>query len=340
MEALPEDRLGLLEETLEGEWYSVRFGRRRGAIACSWGLLGLRWAECEAMRYQDLGEDSRSVRVRTAKGGADRRIEAPMGLLVATLRMRRFVPSEYWGVFVRSTGKAATYQDIRRYVKSVTSAVFGRAYSFHCFRHTAAVRVYTRTGDVLAVQRYLGHASLRWTATYLMSLTGVDVGGPVAFSGERANRRLRVFDPGGGTGQVVTVADTAEVRKPEETAPRPCYRSGAGEHECQLEELRPLPGRRAVCTVCGSRWEWGPGETAEDAFKSESRRDDLERERARLEDERAAERAAAEREKRRAESAAAERARAEAMHAEALRREEERARRRAAIAGCRQAYLF
>jgi hypothetical protein len=95
-------------------------------------------------------------------------------------------------MFVTRAGTSLTWLGIRRFVERATRKAFGRSYTFHCFRHTAAVRVYRRTRDVLAVQRFLGHNSLQWTQSYLRSIEVVDVGGPVAFV-EHTGPRL--FDP-------------------------------------------------------------------------------------------------------------------------------------------------
>lgn len=85
--------------------------------------------------------------------------------------------------------------NVRRFTEKATVAVFGTGYSFHCFRHTAAVRVWERTRDVLAVQRFLGHRSLQWTEAYLRSIRVVEIGGgPVAFCGG-TSRGPRLFDP-------------------------------------------------------------------------------------------------------------------------------------------------
>jgi hypothetical protein len=86
-------------------------------------------------------------------------------------------------VFLTSSGKRLSYEAVLRRLRVWSRHVFGRAYSFHCLRHTAAVRVYEATRDVLVVQRFLGHKSLQWTDVYLRSLLAVEVNGLPGFCG-------------------------------------------------------------------------------------------------------------------------------------------------------------
>jgi len=224
MQALPLGRLGGFQAFLRERWFSACVRDRRGAVACSLGLNGLRWAEVRLVRSEDVELDVGELLVRTAKRGSPRRIPVAVELLRAVLGLREAIPEGLLGdqLFVDRKGKVCDYQSVRRFVEMATKRVFGRKFSFHCFRHTAAVEVYRRTGDVLAVQRFLGHRSLKWTEAYLRTLTVVDVGGPVVFNDRRGDapggagggttdRRsvlpscsvaggLRVFDPEGLAG--------------------------------------------------------------------------------------------------------------------------------------------
>lgn len=239
MRALPDEGLEAFEGLLRSLWSSRDWYRARGALACSLGLLGLRWSEVEVCEGGDLDVDGGRLYVRTRKRGRPRWVEAPEDLLQACLTMRGKVAGGANRVFVRRTGRACNYHDLRRAVERLTTAAFGRAFSFHCFRHTAAVRVYRRTHDVLAVQRYLGHKSLMWTNAYLQSLEVVDVGGPIAFAGG-GKAGVRVFDPEG---------------------------SAVADHVC-LDNLRPLRSLRpgwnfGRCEVCQLVWTWSAADRSD-----------------------------------------------------------------------------
>lgn len=207
MRSLPMSKVQAWERWLAKRWFGGEWHTRRGAIACSLGMLGLRWCEVERSEVRDHDVGSGLLYVRTGKRGLPRSIEAPPGLLRAALEMRGEVRSTSDRVFVTKAGRPMVYSDQRRFTARATVAVFGRDFSFHCFRHTAACRVWDRTHDVLAVQRFLGHRSLAWTNAYLKSIRVVEVGGPVAFCGG-SSVGPRLFDP---DGQVA--AKAAEVKE-------------------------------------------------------------------------------------------------------------------------------
>jgi len=298
MEALPADRLGLYEEYLRTRWYSAKHGTRRGSLCCSLGLLGLRWAEVERARQGDVDLPSQRLRVRTAKGGRPRVIELPAGLMGALEGWIHDWPGREGRLFCRKTGAAVCYQDIRRFTATSTAAVFQRRYSFHCFRHTAAARLYERTRDVLAVQRYLGHTSLRWTQAYLERISEGPVGGPIAFV-ERPTCALRVFDPEAGRG--CSVGEVRSVSEPVATyETRPTWAEISGEQVageagdvgalaadtreqnsdglgcCVLENRVLIGPGRARCRTCGSTWGWDRGAAPENSHLLSRKRNDLE----------------------------------------------------------------
>lgn len=279
MVPLPLDRLPEFEAWLAARWNWPSWFVRRGALAVSFGLLGLRWSEVEVMRPGDLFEGTGTLYVRTRKRGRPRMIEGPQGLLAAARRMRAEVVGGEERVFVTARGRGMTYQDVRRFVESCTRRVFGRPFSFHCFRHTAAVRAYARTRDVLAVQRLLGHVSLQWTNSYLAALQVVDVGGPIAFAGGGEVGRPRLFDPDalGRRAVVRSVAarGKAAAGKDGEVFESDTAAGGGGRmrgHVCG-EHFMPIKfgGQEGVvsvlCTKCGAVWQWNVGESAEKARK-------------------------------------------------------------------------
>lgn len=258
---LPESGLIEFEAWLRERWTWPSWFVRRGALAVSCGLLGLRWCEVEVMQPGDVLVEAGTLFVRTRKRGRPRTVEAPAAMLAAALAMRAEVAGGDDRVFVTAKGRGCRYQDVRRFVRSCTTKVFGRAFSFHCFRHTAAVRCHRRTGDVLAVQGLLGHTSLLWTNDYLRRLLPVELGGPIAFAGGGEVRKPRIFDPD-ELGKKVPVRAVASRRK--------AYGKGAGagdqevfewdeERERKGTEKEEKHGRAAKAErdefAVGGKWE-------------------------------------------------------------------------------------
>jgi hypothetical protein len=267
---LPSGSVVAFEDWLSVRWSVASWFVRRGSLLCSFGLLGLRWSEVEIIQPGDVDVEAGGLYVRTRKRGMPRRIQAPDRLLAAAVKLRGEVAGGADRLFVRRTGLALMYGDQRRFTFTATKRVFGRAFSFHCFRHTAAVRVYERTRDVLAVQRYLGHRSLMWTEVYLRSLMVIDVGGPVAFCGGGPAGGVRLFDPDEKLSRVATVravASRGKARAASDEVALDGDRQGEAKPAvcsvgcCVLESLIParsmvLGEFRGTCRKCGSLWQW------------------------------------------------------------------------------------
>jgi len=203
MQCLPLDLVPEFERRLVRTWASRTWSKRRDAVVLSLCLMGLRWEEVSRVLVCDVGADG-TLWVRTAKKGVPRRL--PIGGPLCSA-MRDVVANapitahakrrEHQRVFFTRTGKLLSYTSVRRTCMLWTSKVFGRCYSPHCLRHTFAARVYRATRDVLAVQRALGHVSLRSTAFYLSQLQPVDVAGLPAFACDTMRPVVRLFDPDG-----------------------------------------------------------------------------------------------------------------------------------------------
>ena len=195
MMPLPSAGVVAFEDFLRERWSSKRYATRRDALACSLGLAGLRWEEVSRVRWTDVDQRDGRLAVRSAKGGIRRIL--PIGVCFASaLRLLRFYGGQRFGdehVFLTLKGKRVAYEHMNRTIRRFTLIVFRRPFTFHCLRHTAAVRMYEATGDVLKVQRFLGHRSLMWTEVYLRSLVdpGFEEGLPT-FCGGVAGPALRV----------------------------------------------------------------------------------------------------------------------------------------------------
>lgn len=174
----------------EGDWRSNPLRAaciRRSALAIGLGLYGLRSVEVLKLRVAHLGPET--VFVRSAKGGHFRTVSLGRCWAAAAAEMvagRR----EAELVFQSSRGTPMRYHDLLLDMYDLTRHIFGQRFSFHCLRHTAALRMYLGTRDVLAVQKMLGHRSLRSTWVYLQQITPVSFPNP-PFSGQP---NLRIFD--------------------------------------------------------------------------------------------------------------------------------------------------
>jgi len=200
MRPLPLEQVADFERRLERCWWTNRsWSKRRDALMLGAMLLGLRSIEARKIRLRDLSGSDGVLFVRTAKGGPGRTVPVGDSWLsaVRTVRQRGF-PRKQKGredlAFVTHSGDYVSYEQLRRRCREWTRAVFGESFTLHCLRHTAALRMYRATADVLAVQRFLGHASLRWTATYLaMAEPAMRAGLPDFVQSDRRHALLRLY---------------------------------------------------------------------------------------------------------------------------------------------------
>jgi integrase len=203
MKPLPLSQIDSFESRIERAWClrKLSWAKRRDACVIGLGLCGLRWEEVSRVRRDDLDRVDGGLMVRTAKNGPKRRVPVGLSLTAGLVRVWMDLPPD--GASVRSgwafytqTGQALSYESVLRRTRQWTRAHFGQAYTFHCLRHTAAIRMYLATRDVVAVQRLLGHRSLRWTSVYLEELEVCRTEGLPAFAVSKP-AGLRVFDPDG-----------------------------------------------------------------------------------------------------------------------------------------------
>jgi len=203
VQCLPLDQVPEFERRLFNTWSSKSWTKRRDALALSLCLMGLRWEEVSRALVCDVGADG-TLWVRTAKKGTPRRLPIGEGLcsalrdLVANSATSSIVRRRsHQRLFFTKSGSPLAYTALCRTCKLWTEKVFRQPFTLHCLRHTCAARVYRATRDVLAVQRILGHVSLRSTAYYLSKLEVVSIEGLPAFATGNQRPTLRLFDPEG-----------------------------------------------------------------------------------------------------------------------------------------------
>ena len=205
---LPRAFVEKFQGFLEAQWCleAGSWSSRRDALMIGLGLYAMRWGEVADLRVRCLDIPAKEILVPTLKGGRNRRI--PLGPSFAKW-LYRWMLSPYdtkrefrWNrtrastrVFCTRTGLRVSHTWINERMKKWTLAVIGKEYTFHCLRHTAAMKCYLETKEVKAVQHLLGHRNSNSTDQYLKLLMPVMEAGLPVWSADREDRGLKLFDP-------------------------------------------------------------------------------------------------------------------------------------------------
>ena len=175
--------------------------RPKDGIACFMALMcGLRINEICTLRIRDIDFENHRILVRDGKNtnrsrdnyGKDRYVDfdsAIEGVIKRWLNIigessEWFVPSdkspdmhlrkkslhERFRAYLKEVGMLQVEYTIRQKLtlrgKKIEKTVKRHTYYFHCFRHTIACIIYDKTGDIYAVNRFLGHNQLDTTTVY------------------------------------------------------------------------------------------------------------------------------------------------------------------------------
>ncbi len=201
MGPLPMGALPRFEAGVQRCWENPRnsLSKRRDALAIGLGLCGLRWCEVARSKLEWLDCCQALIRVKSAKGGISRSVPVGRSWLGTMLDVRceyrrRRVCCRSKQLFHSAQGMPLRYNGVLKRLWSFTEKSFGQRYSFHCLRHTAAMRLYNATHDVVQVQRFLGHRSLQWTSVYLAGMQTFSEEGLPAFARGKPFG-LRVWKP-------------------------------------------------------------------------------------------------------------------------------------------------
>lgn len=175
MRFIPLDRVGELEQALAAEIAGGTLTRRRDAIGTTLGLHGLRIGEVSRAMAEDFSPASRSIHVRTLKGGKPRDLPLHPTLVEALVAWRcemGLAPSN-GPLLPTRQGRPTAETQFRRYGCGLMLRLFGEKFKFHALRHTFAMKVLTNPEhprDVMLVKKFLGHRSLDSTAQYIEAL--------------------------------------------------------------------------------------------------------------------------------------------------------------------------
>jgi site-specific recombinase XerC len=140
-------------------------GRRDSMLFRLMLRSGIRIGSAVALDIEDVNLETAEVRIRHAKGDAPGTIY----LSAATCdELRHHIAGRTAGaLFAANDGERVSVRHMqRRFAMWITRAGVTTKASPHCLRHTFAMRVYSKTGDLLLTQAALGHRSLASTAIY------------------------------------------------------------------------------------------------------------------------------------------------------------------------------
>jgi integrase/recombinase XerC len=138
---------------------------------------GIRLRELVALDIADVDLDAKHLRVRRAKGGQPqvKFLNTHLrGLLRTYLLWRK---KQGWqqcpALFISQRGTRISPRQVGyRFAHWLQEAGIEKDISPHGLRHTFATRLYSRTGDLLIVQRALGHRQITTTEIYTHLVDG------------------------------------------------------------------------------------------------------------------------------------------------------------------------
>lgn len=150
---------------------------------------GLRIRECLQLAWDDVNLDEAVLCVRMGKGQRGRKVPITPYLAREIRSWGRFRPLAGL-LYPSSRGTPLGYQNIDGEWRAICAAARVRPVGFHAIRHTFATMFIKNGGDVLTLQRILGHASLEMTKRYVTLQTG-DLAAKQLLYGPLAKIKLR-----------------------------------------------------------------------------------------------------------------------------------------------------
>ena len=130
---------------------------------------GMRVSELSNLDIDQIDLKSKIIHVVGGKGGKDRVIPLPNGIITILenyLRTRRDVENS--ALILNRSGERLTPRSIQRIVKKYKKAanLFDKTLTPHTLRHAFATHLLSNAVDIRVIQELLGHASLSTTQLY------------------------------------------------------------------------------------------------------------------------------------------------------------------------------
>jgi integrase len=186
MRFIPLEHVARLESHLADLIHTSRRTQARDALAMSLGLQGLCASEVALSRIASLDVLGRKFVPPRIKRRRRRSLALHPSMVAALVAWYRDSDSP-WLLYTR-TGERVYPSHFQRFARQVTRRVLGFSYRFHALRHTFAMKVYSRSRDLLLVKKLLGHNYVTSTQIYAEALDDtpadclVDLGGSSASS--------------------------------------------------------------------------------------------------------------------------------------------------------------
>ena len=139
--------------------------RRDGVLIRLMSATGVRLSSALAINVDDLDLDGGEARIRRLKGGGEQVVFLPEEV---RYRLAKHIGDRRTGpLFLGRDGRRLGHRQAqRRFAEWVERAGLRGRVSPHCLRHGFAMALYERTGDLLVVQKALGHRSISSTLVY------------------------------------------------------------------------------------------------------------------------------------------------------------------------------
>ncbi len=137
---------------------------------------GIRLQELVSLDIGDVDLDAKHLHIRRAKGGQPqiKFLNTHLrGMLRTYLQWRRKQGEHCPALFISQRGTRLSSRQVGyRFAHWLQEAGIEKAITPHGLRHTFATRLYSRTGDLLVVQRALGHRNIATTEIYTHLVDG------------------------------------------------------------------------------------------------------------------------------------------------------------------------
>jgi len=172
---LTETEVRRLLKALTGRTSSLV--HRDRALIETFLATGIRLQELVSLDLADVDLDAKHLHVRRAKGGQPqvKFLNTHLrGILRSYLQGRKRQGDSCPALFLSQRGTRLSPRQVGyRFAHWLQQAGIEKAISPHGLRHTFATRLYSRTGDLLVVQRALGHRNIATTEIYTHLVDGV-----------------------------------------------------------------------------------------------------------------------------------------------------------------------
>ena len=120
---------------------------------------GLRVSECAVLRWDEIDLEALTLDVVETKGSKSRRVR------ISPVLIDYLLPQK--GLYVVSgTNKQPSAQSLQQRANRLLKVATGSQITFHQLRHRYGSQAYQATGDLVAVGKMMGHASVVSTSIY------------------------------------------------------------------------------------------------------------------------------------------------------------------------------